>query len=487
MSKNTVLMAAARCEWRILRLDPAAWLVMGLMVATVAYAFYNGWTGVVRHQNSVVAAMAEESGRVESLRLNLVAIEAGTVPAPDRPFRDPRNALFMGSGAVATVATLPLQPLALTAVGQSDLYPPALMVSAGSRDSFFFSDEIANPAHLLSGSFDLAFVLVFLYPLFIFVFTYNLISGEREQGTLALTAACPVSLRRVMAGKLLVRAGLPILLMLMLVMGGVALVVGGALLGTLPALLLLGIVVVVYGLFWAALATVINGLGRDSAYNALLLVAAWIGLLLIAPALINGWSEFRYPSPSRAEMVLAVRAAAIDADREHDAALARYQDEHGHQHGGEGLRRGDYRERTLRRLAVQQAATERVEAIMNAHDERLQQQHTLANRLAYLSPALLMYGALAEIAGTGPGRYQLFFDQVEDFHLRWRDFFISRARAEQWLTAAQYEQFPRFSFSEQGNGPFWMRILPSLLGIGLALALVVVAAVRGLRRCRVVG
>ncbi len=82
---------------------------------------------------------------------------------------------------------LPDAPLAIAAVGLSDLYPHAFKVSAGSKDSFLFVDEIANPAHLLSGSFDLAFVIVYLYPLLLLALCYNVLSGEQEQGTLALT------------------------------------------------------------------------------------------------------------------------------------------------------------------------------------------------------------------------------------------------------------------------------------------------------------
>ncbi len=485
MARISTFITAVRCEWRLLRFDPALWLVLALMLATVGYALYNGHAAVARYNNSVAAALADEQQRLASLTQNLTAIEAGTAAPPDRPFRDPRNALFMGGDAAATTAVLPLQPLALAAVGQSDLYPPTLRVSAGSRDSFFFSDEIANPAHLLSGSFDLAFVLVFLYPLFILTLTYNLISGEREQGTLALTASCPVSLRDVLAGKMLVRAGVPILFMLIVVLVGLTLMTGAALLNATAALMMLVIAVTFYGLFWAALAAAINSLGRDSAHNALLLVTAWVVLLFIVPALINAWSQARYPSPSRAEMVTEVRAASIDADRERDATLARYQEEHGHLHD-DGLQPGSYRERTLRRLAVQQAATQRAEAIMSVHDERLQQQHLLANRLAYLSPALLMYNAVAEIAGTGQKRYTAFFDQVEQFHLRWRDFFISRAQAEIWLTSADYKQLPQFIFSESDSPSVLSRLLPSMVGIGLLLIFISAVAVRSLKRCRVV-
>lgn len=44
MPNMNVFIAAMRCEWRILRLDPALWLVLAMILATVAYALHNGKT-----------------------------------------------------------------------------------------------------------------------------------------------------------------------------------------------------------------------------------------------------------------------------------------------------------------------------------------------------------------------------------------------------------------------------------------------------------
>lgn len=484
MSRFSVFFAAVRCEGRILSRDAALWLVLAMIVATVAYALHNGTGLLERRLGAVQAAQQDEQKRVAGLREALADIESGKAKPPDAPFRDPRNAVFVGSGSAATNAVLPPLPLAVVAVGQSDLYPPTLRVSSRSKDTFFFSDEIANPSHLLTGAFDLAFVLVFIFPLCILALTYNLVSGEREQGTLALTAACPTSLRGVMLAKLLVRAGTPIGFTLAVVLIGLALSADGLAAAGAPTALL-AVAIVVYGAFWAALAAAVNSLGRDSAYNALLLIGAWITILLIVPTLVNAWAEARHPAPSRAEMVLAVRAASVHADRERDAALARYQEEHGHTHDDE-LKRGSYRERTLRRLAVQQASIEAAESVMAKHEAQLRRQHTLAARYAYLSPALLMHDALSDIAGTGRARYGEYLAQVDGFHHRWRDFFMAKAGADPVLTAEDYRQFPRFQFQEPSGAGLWSHVAPALAGMGAALALLAVLAARGLRRYRVV-
>ncbi|MBK8162242.1 MAG: DUF3526 domain-containing protein [Gammaproteobacteria bacterium] len=481
MTRYTIFSAAVRCEWRNLRRDPALWLVLAIILSTVGYALHNG-RSVVQHQNAAIAATkAEEQERLANLRLNLADIDAGRIAPPERPFRDPRLPIFVGGGSGATGASLPPHPLALIATGQSDLYPASIKITSGGKDSFLFSDEIANPTQLLTGSFDLAFVLVFIYPLWMLALIYNLISAEREQGTLALTGSCPVSLRTVFAGKLLVRAGVLILVTVVAVYAGLAMT-GAGFAGNGNAYAALGLVIIVYGFFWVALATAVNTLGRDSAYNAMTLVIVWIMLLLILPALINAWSQSRYPSPSRAEMVLSVRAASNDANLEQDAALALYEQEHGHSH-----ERGSLRERTLRRISVTQAAAARADSILAAHDAQIAKQHDFARRFAYASPALLMYDAMAEIAGTGRSRYAEFFSQIDQFHQEWREFFVSRAKTERMLTDEDYRQFPHFQFEERLNGQTFSLIGPTLTGIAVLFLLFAGIASRGLRRCSVVG
>ena len=190
----------------------------------------------------------------------------------------------------------------------------------------FFADEIDNPANLMSGATDLAFLVVFVYPLVVLAMAFNLLAGEREQGTLAM--GCLGGLSAALAGKLAARVAAPIAATLLAVAAGVWIFAGWERLAS-PGFAALLIVVLLYGLFWAALAAAVDGLGRSSAFNALTLIGAWVAITMILPAAINSLAAFAHPAPSRIDMVLAARAASTDADRARDASLARYADEHG--------------------------------------------------------------------------------------------------------------------------------------------------------------
>jgi ABC-2 type transport system permease protein len=372
----------------------------------------------------------------------------------------------MGGGPAAAVAALAPAPLALVATGQSDLLPPAVRVTTNSKDSFLFVDEIDNPANLMSGATDLAFVVVFVYPLVILAMAFNLLAGEREQGTLAVTLASARRPGAALAGKLAARVSAPIIAMLLAVTVGVWVFAGWARLAT-PGFAALLVVVLLYGLFWAALAATVDGLGRSSAFNALTLIGAWVTITMVLPAAINSLAAFAHPAPSRIDMVLAARAASTDADRARDASLARYADEHG---GGKPA--GGSQEMTLRRLATQEAAFQRVEAIIAEHDAQLSRQREMAERLGYLSPAYLTYQAMADIAGAGEARYRAFLDRIRAFHVDWREFFLFRAKAGASLTAEDYAAMPKFTQSDEEltarapaglAGPLIGVVLPTLL------------------------
>jgi ABC-2 type transport system permease protein len=469
----SALLAGFRAEARLLRRERAVWAALIALAAATLFSLYAGASRVSAQRELAAAARADEATRIDGLKKSLAKLASGESHDEPPPYRDPRNAIFMGGGPAARVMALPVEPLGLVAVGQSDISPPMVKVTTGSKDTFLFADEIENPAHLMVGSTDLAFIVVYVFPLVILALTFNLLAGEREQGTLALTLAAARRPGATLAGKFLARALAPIGVTLLASALGVGLFAGASALASTD-FLRLAAVIVVYGMFWAALAAVVDGVGRSSAFNALTLVGVWAAVALIAPAAINSLASFVHPAPSRIDMTLAARAASTDADKARDAAFARYVDEH------PGEKRGGAREGTLRRLAVQEAAFRRVEDVIAAHDAQLEKRRVLVEDLSFLSPTLLAYGAIADVAGAGDARYGGFLEHISAFHRDWRTFFLTRAEAGTAMTAADYDALPRPTDASVESGAIW----PALLGMAAPTLLLAVFARRGFAKAR---
>jgi len=448
--------------------------VILLTALTLIYALISGVGFTQSRQKSAEAVTKSAQEKVASQRDKAQQIAEGKIPVPDKPYQDPGNTIYVGS-SVSEVAALPQGPLAFLSVGESDLFPPAIPVSARGKESFLFNDEISNPSHLLTGIFDPAFVLVVLLPLFILALTYNVISAEREQGTLSLNAASPVPLRVIMSAKLLVRVAVPVLTAVIVLLAAVLCINPSA----FNEVLLVAAAVTVYGLFWGAAALAVNGFGLDSTGNALVMSVLWICTAFVIPAGIDAVVEIVHPAPIRSEMVLAVRNGAVQVETKHSSAQAQYELDHaktGHTHGEDtavhthsdpAMERGSVQEKTYLRLQSIKASQVLGDSIYQNQNRLLDERNRLASILKLSSPVLVMQEILSEIAGTGSLRYRSYSDQVDQFHDSWRTFFITRAERGIRLDGAAYDSFPKFHYYERCSEESAKHIWRGIIVIGL--------------------
>ncbi len=242
--------------------------------------------------------------------------------------------------------------------------------------------------------------------------------------------------------------------------------------------------ILLYGSFWTALALLVNSFRRDSAFNAVALVMAWVFLLLVGPAIVNAIAQVLYPAPARSEMVLAVRIAAIDAERDREATEARYRDEHvTASDRNTASAEGTKAERTQHTLDVTLAADRRADAVLAEQEARVRVQRRLADRLALLVPPAFIYDTLAELAGNGHTRWDDYVARVGQYHKTWQSFFVERAKRGSALTTADFARFPRFPASDTSvawPGTSGERVIFALAWVGAVTAALFVWADRRL-------
>ncbi len=471
MTLRTVL----RNEWRLLVADRALVLALLGFVLLFGYALANGlaWTDFQDRTLSLVRSGNVE--RVEALGTELEAIANGALPSS--PFRDPRSPTVLGGASGAHTAVLEPGPLTALAVGQTDLLPWYYDVSIYTNESSLLQNgEIENPLNLLVGRFDLAFVTVYLLPLLILALGFNVLSGEREQGTLALTLSQPVSVRSVVSAKLLFRA----ILVIGLALGASAvgmLASGGF--GSPGRVALWCAAVTAYALFWFALAAWVNGLGRSSAWNATVLVGAWLLLVVVLPAAVNISAGLLHPLPSRVEMITAQRTASNDAVNQRSELLAQYLEDHPEMAVGVVP---DEATRGALAWAATEAVNERLREVTSQHEERLAAQQSVVRRYRFLSPALLAQEALLDAAGTGDARFERFRSQVRGFADEWRALFVPAILAGEQMHAGVLADLPSFRFDDEANSEVAARAAVPLAALLILAALVGAGAVGRLRR-----
>jgi ABC-2 type transport system permease protein len=471
-----------RHEWRSLAADQTTWIVGIVFAVSIGYGVWNGARWVSFQRDALEGAAAEESARYERITRQLDEL---TKPgASVSPFADPRNPSNAGGRMAQRYAMLPPGPLTAVSIGQSDLLPYYFKVSMESRETLIAANEIENPNRLLAGRFDLAFVIVFLYPLLILALTYNMLSAEQEQGTLALALSQPVSLATLVSGKVTLRALL--LVGVVVVFSAVALL----LLGTRPFATASGVrlvlwvaVVAAYGAFWFALATFVSAFGRNSTANATILASAWLILVVITPSLFNVVATSLYPVPSRVEMIQAARVAQDEANQKGSQALARYYEDHPELATGDPAQA--MRDFDVVRVAVSDEVERRARPVVEAYERQIARQQDVIDRLRFLSPAILMQNALNDVAGTGTDRHRDFLAQVGDFHQQWRAHFVKLIFSKAKI--AEVHSLPRFAHREEATTTVAARVATGLLGLALSAIVLAVAGLRRMRRFTVVG
>jgi ABC-2 type transport system permease protein len=362
-------------------------------------------------------------------------------------------------------AVLPPAPLGALAVGASDLLPYYAKVSTRSKESFFITDEVENPHHLLAGRFDLAFVVVYLLPLIVLALTYNVVAGEREQGTLALLLATPVPARRLLLAKVGMRAGVvlggTVGLTLLLVAG--TLWAEGSPLGradTWGGVLLWLLLVLGYTAAWTALALAVNVRGHGAATNAVLLLGAWLAVVVVTPALVSAGVSLAHPAPSRVALTVALREATDAAAREGEQAVSQYLADH-----PEMLRTGTLAASNswVRTVALQERTSQAMRPVYAAFAAAREAQERAAARWRLASPAAVLLDALHDVAGRGVARHRHYEQQVDAHHQAWQAAFFRQIFADRPFTRADLEALPRYQYREEPMAAAAARAWPALL------------------------
>lgn len=439
-------MSTWRLELRLFLAERASWLIVFLFAAVLAYGFING-AGVGKLARDNARAIASETEKWnEQVRQVL-----------ERQALDPRQVAGRPTSAI-----LPAAPLPALAVGQSDLLAShesiLLWRLETPADS---SSELENPSRLLAGRFDLAFVLVWLLPLFLLSAAYDLCAGDRETGTLRMVLAQGVSPWRWIALRALAR-GAPVIL----------LAIGATLLTALEtdasgvgsrALLAAG-VVAAYSLFWLAVAVLINGFARSAASAAMAAGAVWVTFVLVLPTLLNVLVESLHPSPSRAELVAESRQASAVAEQRGNELVSSFFRDH-----PELAPPGQQVDMMGRMLAVQDEVGRAMDPVRQRFEAAILSQQRMVDLWRFASPAIAAHEALADLAGTGYWRHRAFKEQVAAFTRELHGYYSPLFYKRQPMTKEHLANFPTFTFVEEPPARWKGRVATSVFGI-LALA-----------------
>ncbi len=308
---------------------------------------------------------------------------------------------------------------------------------------------------------DLGRMVQVVLSLFVLLFTYDAICGEKESGTLRLVSSFSVSKDRLLLGKFF-GALIPILAAFGLPLAagvGVVLLMPEVQLSD-PELMRLGWILIAFGLYLTAFTCAglfVSSVAHRSATSFALLLAFWVVTIAVVPRLSLIVAEGFRPAPSYQEY--QAEKFRIDKERaDIDRALRR---EWSDRHEGWWETPEGQEARHLNYGKIMVKAHEQVKPQLDRLEERFNNQYNarkeLAVTLGRFSPAFALKHAAVRLSGTGLDRQRRFeaaYERHKKRDLAWwqktaiLDFLRRAHPAKYGEPRWDISDMPRFVFQE---------------------------------------
>ncbi|MBO9658944.1 MAG: DUF3526 domain-containing protein [Chitinophagaceae bacterium] len=301
-------------------------------------------------------------------------------------------------------------PLNALSIGQRDVNSSLQNVNIRNLEAQLYDTDLFNPYGLLAGNLDFSFVLIYLFPLLIISFTYNLMAEEKEGGTWRLVLSQHSKPVDLLWKKLLVRA-FTVLLALFLLFAIAVLVL------SLPldsALLSVAGIAVFYILFWFAVSFFVVSLQRNSGTSAVILATVWLLLTIVLPGTANNYLSARYEVPEALATMVKQREGLHEKwDLPEEPTLKKF---FAHYPQFSKYPKPEKKRGWLWYYAAQQMGDDESVADSKLLRDKLWQRENASRQLAYFVPTLHAQFQLNHIAGSGLSNQLLFLGATEQFH-----------------------------------------------------------------------
>lgn len=357
--------------------------------------------------------------------------------------------------------------LAGLSIGHRDIQASVKNVNIRNLEEQKHSTKLLNPFYQLLGNMDFSFVLIYLFPLIIIGFCFNLWSEEEEGGTWRLILSQSESPNQVLQTKLWIRLGsiLGTLLLLLLI---------GKIYLNIPldaAFMAFGVLSIFYVLFWFALTWWVVSLQKSSAQNALLLLLTWVLLTIVIPASVNALVVNLYPVPEAYSSVVESRDGYHTKwDLPKEPTIKKFTDyypQYAQYKHPEGKSFGWFWYFAMQQMGDLEAAD-----ATKAMKAKLQQRNTFSQTVGYLFPSMHTQLSLNTLSQSDLTNYLNFLNALEQFHEAKRLYFYPKIFDDAPIADEDWASIELGQFRDERAVNWLKGMLPlivwSLLLLGLA-------------------
>jgi len=350
-----------------------------------------------------------------------------------------------------------VSPLAGLAMGQKDINPNVLSLKILTLEGQKYETDLVNPYQLLYGNLDLSFIILYVFPLLIITFCYNLHSEEEETGTWKLVSVLATSTLWFLLKKLSVRMILLFTaLLLLFIMAGFVMKI--PLDASFAAFIITSFL---YLLFWFALCFLVIAFKQNSNFNATVMLSLWLVLVMLLPAALNNWVANKYPVPEAFTTFIQQRDGyhqKWDTNKREtvEKFYASYPqfESYGYPEE-EGFN-------WLWYYAMQHLGDEESRVQSDLMRSKILQRVQTSQTWAKFIPTLNTQFILNDLSGTSLLNYLSFLDYTSAFHEQTRLYFYPKIFSNESAIAIEWAKFQPTYFRDGGD-VVWTTLIPLVL------------------------
>lgn len=342
-------------------------------------------------------------------------------------------------------------------IGQRDVNPSIQSVTIRNLEGQKYDTDLHNPVSLLLGSLDLGFVIIFLFPLVIISYCYNLLSEEKEESTWILLSVQSQKPFGILFKKFLVRFVMIAGVLLFLVVLAIPLLnlsINGALAGFV-------LVSLFYIVVWFALSFWVVSWNKSSRAGAAGLLCFWIVLTVILPAVLNNFILSKYPLPEALDTAIEQREAYHEKwDTDQKPTLEKFY-KHYPQFRSFGFPKENFS--WLWYYAMQQMGDDESKSQSDQLKAKLWKREEMSRTLSYFVPGLHVQFQLSDLTGSGLADQLRFMQAAEKFHEEKRLLFYPKIFVNEPTGNINWNQFQLEYYNERSKINWWAMLGPLLL------------------------
>lgn len=353
-------------------------------------------------------------------------------------------------------------PVAALAIGQQDVNTNIQALTIRGLEAQRYDTDLYNPYNLMTGNFDMSFVITCLFPLLIIAFNFNVLSGEKERGTWPLVKMQSLQPLRFIFQKLGIRLFVvSALLLLLLVLAKV--IIGIPLDDAFAAY---SVMAFLYVLVWFGISFFVIALHKNTSINALLLLCCWVLLCLLVPGLINNYVTAKYAVPEAYGTLIKQRDGYHTKwDKDKDSTMqAFFRDYPEYQNYVWDKPSFNY----LWFYAMQHMGDAEAREDSKAMHEKLQQRSRVSATAGLFFPTTHVQLQFTNIAHTGMQQHLQYLDSTVRFHEKLRMYFYPKIFGDSAVDSESWEKHVPAYF-RAASCISWMTLILPLLMTGFVL------------------